>query len=667
MIMLCGDVELNPGPSLHDQSTDSNCTNSSSSIATSESNVSKLLKSCLSMVHLNIQSIKPKLHTIEYILKDFDLLCFTESWLNSDTDDNDIILTGFQKPFRNDRNDRPGGGVIVYAKKNVYCKRRYDFELPGLECIWIEIKNRHNHLLCGTFYRPPNSQSNVWDLIENSIELAFDSNIKDIIITGDFNENQLDPSKSKIRDITLTYNLHQLVSDPTSYTETSSTLIDLLLTNNPNLVELCEVSQPFLNTNRKIVEYLAIYLLTVFINLSKVYSQCTFPANLNGDWISADKGILYFNSTHISGYTHTFSAPGLPTTFTLGCREIQGSKYSLKAEESASIFAVAANFHTCLEIHEVNSDLFYYYIGKKTGSNINTTCPTDLQSVFSNLTITDSTGTELCPNSSLSACLNRAELDFVQDDCGKTTLSAGNNYRCIYSQTNTNGTYLSLYNTDATVDGTSTFRFACFAYKRGTATMYATESPKFCASGATPYDLPTDGRKYVYASIQATPEPPFVADLNYLFIIVAFVCIFLIIHIIVLARLLYKDYGCICLKKNLFKWPKKVKEIDIKKRERVKPIKFKTVATIATKLRAPYFRPKREINIYPIFDRSWDPMTLTEISVPQITTIYNDSIEEFMKGRLPRSASRNSLYSFDTIPWSSEATDSSSISSYSSY
>ena len=45
--------------------------------------------------------------------------------------------------------------------------------------------------LIGTFYRPPNCLINTWNLIDESIELAIDTQMKiSIIITGDFNENQ---------------------------------------------------------------------------------------------------------------------------------------------------------------------------------------------------------------------------------------------------------------------------------------------------------------------------------------------------------------------------------------------------------------------------------------------------------------------------------------------
>ena len=41
-------------------------------------------------------------------------------------------------PFRTDRNDRPGGGVIVYVRDTLSCKPRVDLELQGIEVVWLE-------------------------------------------------------------------------------------------------------------------------------------------------------------------------------------------------------------------------------------------------------------------------------------------------------------------------------------------------------------------------------------------------------------------------------------------------------------------------------------------------------------------------------------------------
>ena len=73
---------------------------------------------------------------------------------------------------------------MLYVKEALYYKRRNDLEIQNIESIWIEIANSHKRILVCLFYRPPN-----FSKIEDSIGLAVDTGINDIILTGDFNLN----------------------------------------------------------------------------------------------------------------------------------------------------------------------------------------------------------------------------------------------------------------------------------------------------------------------------------------------------------------------------------------------------------------------------------------------------------------------------------------------
>jgi hypothetical protein len=46
-------------------------------------------------------------------LQKFDILCFTETWLNTNVANQDISLDNFQSPFRKDRVDRLGGALDI--------------------------------------------------------------------------------------------------------------------------------------------------------------------------------------------------------------------------------------------------------------------------------------------------------------------------------------------------------------------------------------------------------------------------------------------------------------------------------------------------------------------------------------------------------------------------
>ena len=128
------------------------------------------------------------------------------------------------------------------------CKRRLDLELVNIECVWIEIIVKNKKLLIGTFYRPPTASPVVLSDIENSIGFATDTGVEDIVVTEDLNLNMLNQhSRMKITDLCQTYNLTQLINDHTNYTETSFSIIDLVLVSNSHSVEMSGVSEPFLS------------------------------------------------------------------------------------------------------------------------------------------------------------------------------------------------------------------------------------------------------------------------------------------------------------------------------------------------------------------------------------------------------------------------------------
>ena len=239
-LLLISGIERNPGPA-----SNSSFDSSSTSLTLDE----KVLENKFSVVHYNIQSIANKLDLIETELRHFDVICLTETWLDTRTSDDFLLLKDY-KLYRRDRNGDNHGGICVYVRNTIYSCRRNDIELPDIECVWVEVITHNKKQLIGTFYRPPNSNNTVISTIEDSIGLAFDTNIKDILITGDFNFDTLKQvSNKKITDLCQHYNLKQLINEPTNFTETSSTIIDLFLTANISNVLLSGVGDPFLGQN----------------------------------------------------------------------------------------------------------------------------------------------------------------------------------------------------------------------------------------------------------------------------------------------------------------------------------------------------------------------------------------------------------------------------------
>ena len=83
--------------------------------------------------------------------------------------------------------------------------------------------------------------------METSLNLAIDTEHNNIIATGDFNLNMLTNNTSrKIHSLCSEFELHQSIAEPTHYTETSSSLIDLILVHNQDSLVASGVGDPFL-------------------------------------------------------------------------------------------------------------------------------------------------------------------------------------------------------------------------------------------------------------------------------------------------------------------------------------------------------------------------------------------------------------------------------------
>ena len=151
-------------------------------------------------------------------LSDFDILAFSESWLHANILDEDLTIPSHNNPERKDRPNDPHGGIFIYTKDTIPYKRRLDLEPARIECIWTEIILRNKRILFGVFYRPPNSSAMYHSSIEDSIHLADDTGISDIIVTGDLNYSMLsDQTNRKILSLCQQFSLYQCIPEPTHF------------------------------------------------------------------------------------------------------------------------------------------------------------------------------------------------------------------------------------------------------------------------------------------------------------------------------------------------------------------------------------------------------------------------------------------------------------------
>ena len=190
----------------------------------------------LKISHINVNGLLNKLLDIKALLFSikFDILAITESHLSEDISDDEIAITGY-KTARRDRNDgRKGGGTVIYFAEYLDAYERQDIDVNNsLEAAWIDVTVASQRLLVASIYRPPDNTTFL-NQFSSTLDRIWMKRTN-IILLGDFNFNLLpnaqDTNSSiwKFRQLLNKFNLKNVINKATRITDTSTTLIDLVI------------------------------------------------------------------------------------------------------------------------------------------------------------------------------------------------------------------------------------------------------------------------------------------------------------------------------------------------------------------------------------------------------------------------------------------------------
>ena len=273
LIMLAGDVETNPGPRT-DQEEYSN----------------------LSICHINIRSLKPKLDGILYKMETirhdvafkYNVITLSETWLKDSDDIEDFTINGYQKPFIRNR-VQTGGGVLCWVTDNIAAQRRFDLEVNEIEAMWLEVReNIHKFLLC-VAYRPP-SCADFWIHLQICLDKIYSSGNgnQNILLIGDFNSDFNTLQGQHLSDFSIVNNLSTLIFQPTRITNITSSILDQCLTNFPYYVKESGVEPPLADN-----DHCSIYVKLLFrVKKSKCYTKTM--------WDFSQVNILEFRNSFIN-------------------------------------------------------------------------------------------------------------------------------------------------------------------------------------------------------------------------------------------------------------------------------------------------------------------------------------------------------------------------------
>lgn len=165
---------------------------------------------------------------------DIDILAVNETWLRQGEEETAPILSGYH--FRHV--PRPpglrgrGGGVGFYTKRSISTRVLKHPITDSVEQMWLGITIHSKKIAIGTAYRPPWLSVQIFiDALSDTISSL--SWYDHVILLGDFNINyfnSLDNSFLLLKDFLSSFGLCQHVAEPTHFTSSSETLLDIICT-----------------------------------------------------------------------------------------------------------------------------------------------------------------------------------------------------------------------------------------------------------------------------------------------------------------------------------------------------------------------------------------------------------------------------------------------------
>ena len=171
-----------------------------------------------------------------------EIICIFETWLKADLIKNLSIpdYTFHHSPAVITN----AGGVAMYISNKFHFETIQEYNIENADCenLWIKLqnsKNKANYVVEVAYRHPTSRHDDFIDAINCSIDKIAKSN-QTFYFLGDFNINTaLNATNSfadKLINMLLSNNCHPLITIPTRVTNTSHTIIDNIITNDPKLL-----------------------------------------------------------------------------------------------------------------------------------------------------------------------------------------------------------------------------------------------------------------------------------------------------------------------------------------------------------------------------------------------------------------------------------------------
>lgn len=194
------------------------------------------------IMHLNIQSLRCKLHLLEEYIADheenrIDCLCISETWLREE-ETSFITLNNYKIAASYCRKLNKNGGVCIFTRNGFlnfepYTACNYLLSEKNIEFCVMRCQN----IFVVSLYRSPTGEMNIFlKNLQELISNLYQSVKINIIIAGDFNINLQKASRESndLLSIMSMFGLKQTIFEPTRISVNTASCIDNIFVNSTN-------------------------------------------------------------------------------------------------------------------------------------------------------------------------------------------------------------------------------------------------------------------------------------------------------------------------------------------------------------------------------------------------------------------------------------------------
>ncbi|XP_048578931.1 uncharacterized protein LOC125560702 [Nematostella vectensis] len=206
----------------------------------------------LMLIHLNINSCQNKLDELLLLNKELrsHVIFLTETKIDSSYTNAQLALEGYHI-YRKDRKKGGGGLMAYFSSKMASRKVKLPKQYKLLEVLAINAIINNNNVLFVGIYRSPNpAGTDYYRKLEEELHAVCmwaSMECNTLVLTGDLNLDRLRPERREgqiLINLEEVFGLECLIKDPTRVTPTSDTLLDVILTNKPELFRASGVLNP---------------------------------------------------------------------------------------------------------------------------------------------------------------------------------------------------------------------------------------------------------------------------------------------------------------------------------------------------------------------------------------------------------------------------------------